>query len=159
MTGSCMSPLPRYNGSTPTTKAAAKTVSGTRYYSAAGQTIAVGTATVGTAGTRLNLLAADRHGASSIATDAATQAVTKRCTTPFGAPRGNQPAAWPEDKSFLTGTGLEPGNGRPVDSGAPPVLPAPLDWGSSPGVSGPWSAVLPPLPVAPSSGEGIPDLP
>ncbi|WP_432150720.1 RHS repeat-associated core domain-containing protein [Streptomyces sp. bgisy029] len=175
-----------------TTKGEAKTVSGTRYYSAAGQTIAVRTATVGTAGSKLNFLAADHHGTSSIATDATTQAVTKRYTTPFGAPRGTQPAGWPDDKAFLgkptnsatglthigareydpvigqfisvdpileldkhqtlngysyggqapatnsdpTGTRLDSGNGRPGNSSAAPVPPAPLDWGSVSGTGG-----------------------
>ncbi|UCA52728.1 RHS repeat-associated core domain-containing protein [Streptomyces sp. WA6-1-16] len=99
-----------YLGSTEvrlTVKGAAKTVTGTRYYSAAGQTLAVRTATSGTAGTKLSFLAADHHGTSSIATDATTQAVTKRYSTPFGAPRGTKPTSWPDDKAFL---------GKPADS-------------------------------------------
>lgn len=89
------------------TKGSAKTVTGTRYYSAAGQTIAVRTATSGTAGSKLNFLAADHHGTSSIATDATTQAVTKRYSTPFGDIRGDSAAAWPDDKTFL---------GKPADA-------------------------------------------
>ncbi|UPZ28860.1 RHS repeat-associated core domain-containing protein [Streptomyces sp. LRE541] len=89
-----------------TTKGTAKTLSGTRYYSAAGQTIAVRTATSGVSGTKLNFLAADHHGTSSIAMDATTYAVTKRYTTPFGAPRGETPTTWPDDKGFL---------GKPAD--------------------------------------------
>ncbi|MFH9292840.1 RHS repeat-associated core domain-containing protein [Streptomyces sp. NPDC017520] len=99
-----------YLGSTEvrlTVKGAAKTVTGTRYYSAGGQTLAVRTATSGTAGTKLSFLAADHHGTSSIATDATSQAVTKRYSTPFGAPRGTKPTAWPDDKAFL---------GKPADS-------------------------------------------
>ncbi|MGQ4449697.1 RHS repeat-associated core domain-containing protein [Streptomyces griseus] len=99
-----------YLGSTEvrlTVKGTAKTVTGTRYYSAAGQTLAVRTATSGTAGTKLSFLAADHHGTSSIATDATTQAVTKRYSTPFGAPRGTKPTSWPDDKAFL---------GKPTDS-------------------------------------------
>ncbi|MEU9761554.1 RHS repeat-associated core domain-containing protein [Streptomyces sp. NPDC047987] len=90
-----------------TTKGTTKTVSGTRYYSAAGQTIAVRTATLGTAGSKLSFLAADHHGTSSIATDATTQEVTKRYSTPFGAPRGTNPTTWPDDKAFL---------GKPADN-------------------------------------------
>ncbi|WP_405188697.1 RHS repeat-associated core domain-containing protein [Streptomyces anulatus] len=90
-----------------TVKGTAKTVTGTRYYSAAGQTLAVRTATSGTTGTKLSFLAADHHGTSSIATDATTQAVTKRYSTPFGAPRGTKPTSWPDDKTFL---------GKPTDS-------------------------------------------
>ncbi|MER6105758.1 RHS repeat-associated core domain-containing protein [Streptomyces sp. NPDC001832] len=90
-----------------TTKGATETISGTRYYTAAGQTIAVRTATAGTAGSKLSFLAADHHGTSSIATDATTQDVTKRYTTPFGAPRGTTPTTWPDDKAFL---------GKPADT-------------------------------------------
>ncbi|MFE3403141.1 RHS repeat-associated core domain-containing protein [Streptomyces anulatus] len=90
-----------------TVKGTAKTITGTRYYSAAGQTLAVRTATSGTTGTKLSFLAADHHGTSSIATDATTQAVTKRYSTPFGAPRGTKPTSWPDDKAFL---------GKPADS-------------------------------------------
>ncbi len=58
-------------------------------------------------GTKLSFLAADHHGTSSIALDATTYAITKRYTTPFGAPRGQKPQAWPDDKSFL---------GKPADT-------------------------------------------
>ncbi|MGW7386752.1 RHS repeat-associated core domain-containing protein [Streptomyces sp. NPDC054794] len=84
-----------------TTKGTTKTASGTRYYTANGQTIAVRTATSGVSGTKLSFLAADHHGTSSIALDASTYAVTKRYSTPFGAPRGNKATAWPDDKAFL----------------------------------------------------------
>ncbi|WP_107475414.1 MULTISPECIES: RHS repeat-associated core domain-containing protein [Streptomyces] len=89
-----------------TVKGTAKTLSGTRYYTAAGQTIAVRTAVSGTPGTKLNFLAADHHGTSSIALDATTYAVTKRYTTPFGASRGPKATNWPDDKAFL---------GKPAD--------------------------------------------
>ncbi|WP_031070554.1 RHS repeat-associated core domain-containing protein [Streptomyces sp. NRRL S-118] len=89
-----------------TTKGTTKTLSGTRYYSAAGQTVAVRTATAGVTGTKLSFLAADHHGTSSVALDATTLAVTKRYTTPFGAPRGTAPTTWPDDKAFL---------GKPAD--------------------------------------------
>ncbi|CAM5254005.1 hypothetical protein SMICM304S_04740 [Streptomyces microflavus] len=77
------------------------------YYSAAGRTLAVRTATAGTASTQLSFLTADHHGTSSRAIEAVTQAVTKRYSTPFGAPRGDQPTTtWPDDKAFL---------GKPAD--------------------------------------------
>ncbi|MDX5563234.1 SpvB/TcaC N-terminal domain-containing protein [Streptomyces sp. ID05-04B] len=88
-----------------TTKGTAKTASGTRYYAANGQTIAVRTATSGVSGTKLSFLASDHHGTSSVILDAATYAVTKRYSTPFGAPRGTK-ASWPDDKAFL---------GKPAD--------------------------------------------
>ncbi|WP_326768050.1 RHS repeat-associated core domain-containing protein [Streptomyces sp. NBC_01591] len=90
-----------------TTKGATKTISSARYYSAAGQTIAVRTTTAGTAGSKLSYLAADHHGTSSIAMDATTQDVTKRYTTPFGASRGTKSTTWPDDKTFL---------GKPADT-------------------------------------------
>ena len=89
-------------------------VTGTRYYSAGGQPVAVRTSTKGVLDTRLNFLAGDHHATASIAINATItnhdvvepQTFTKRYTTPFGAPRGPQPA-WPDDKRFL---------GKPVDA-------------------------------------------
>ncbi|MFC8076721.1 hypothetical protein ACFUN8_14445 [Streptomyces sp. NPDC057307] len=57
-----------------TTKGTAKTLAGTRYYTAAGKTIALRTATAGTTGSKLSFLAGDHHGTSSLAIDAATLA-------------------------------------------------------------------------------------
>ncbi|MFD0417145.1 polymorphic toxin-type HINT domain-containing protein [Streptomyces sp. NPDC127108] len=91
-----------------TTKGTKKTLSGTRYYTANGQTIAVRTAADGTAESQLSFLAADHHGTSSVALDATTYAVTKRYTSPFGAPRGEKTPNWPDDKGFL---------GKPADKG------------------------------------------
>ncbi|MEV7020144.1 RHS repeat-associated core domain-containing protein [Streptomyces sp. NPDC093991] len=95
-----------------TVKGTTKTVSGTRYYTANGQTIAVRTAVSGTSGTKLSFLAPDHHGTSNLAIEAGTFTPTKRYTTPFGAPRGPQQyGPWPDDKGFLgkprdTNTGL-----------------------------------------------------
>ncbi|MFJ1598391.1 polymorphic toxin-type HINT domain-containing protein [Streptomyces sp. NPDC088261] len=105
-----------------TTKGTAKALTGTRYYQAAGQTLAVRTATAGVTGTQLSYLAGDHHGTSSIAFDSATLAVTKRYTTPFGAPRGTKPTTWPDDKGFLgkpadTTTGLTHIRAREYDPG------------------------------------------
>ncbi|MEV7142224.1 RHS repeat-associated core domain-containing protein [Streptomyces tauricus] len=105
-----------------TTKGTTKTVSGTRYYTANGQTIAVRTATSGVSGTKLSFLAADHHGTSSVALDATTYAVTKRYSTPFGATRGTKATAWPDDKAFLgkpadESTGLTHVGAREYDPG------------------------------------------
>jgi RHS repeat-associated protein len=70
-----------------------------RYYTAAGTTIAVRSNKTGT--NTLSWLAADQHGTSSLSLDATTQAVTKRYTTPFGAPRTGSTGTWPDDKTFL----------------------------------------------------------
>ncbi|WP_159771017.1 RHS repeat-associated core domain-containing protein [Streptomyces sp. HM190] len=91
-----------------TVKGTTKTLSGTRYYTANGQTIAVRTATVGTTGAKLSFLASDHHSTSSLTLDATTYAVTKRYTSPFGASRGTATGPWPDDKTFL---------GKPTDSG------------------------------------------
>ncbi|MBM7169351.1 RHS repeat-associated core domain-containing protein [Streptomyces sp. G44] len=97
-------------------------MSGSRYYTANGQTIAVRTATAGTSGTKLDFLAADHHGTASLALDATTYATTKRYTTPFGAPRGEKTTNWPDDKAFLgkpadTATGLTHVGAREYDPG------------------------------------------
>lgn len=95
-----------------TTKGTTKSLTGTRYYTAAGRTIAVRTATAGVTGSKLSFLAGDNHGTSSLALDATTLAFTKRYTTPFGADRGTPLyGPWPDDKGFLgktrdTTTGL-----------------------------------------------------
>ncbi|MET8964277.1 polymorphic toxin-type HINT domain-containing protein [Streptomyces sp. NPDC004074] len=91
-----------------TVKGTTKTLSGTRYYTAGGQTIAVRTSTAGTSTTKLAFLATDPHGTASLTLDATTWAINKRYTTPFGADRG-QPlyGPWPDDKGFL---------GKPADA-------------------------------------------
>ncbi|MFD7232128.1 RHS repeat-associated core domain-containing protein [Streptomyces sp. NPDC059881] len=90
-----------------TTKGTTKTLTGSRYYAAAGQTIGLRTAMAGVSGSKLSFLAGDHHGTSSLVLDATTMAVTKRYTTPFGASRGTAPTAWPDDKAFL---------GKPADT-------------------------------------------
>ncbi|MFB8439426.1 RHS repeat-associated core domain-containing protein [Streptomyces niveus] len=105
-----------------TTKGTSKTLTGTRYYQAAGQTIAIRTGTAGVTTTKLNFLAADHHGTSSLVLEADTYAITKRHTTPFGAPRGTTPTTWPDDKGFLgkpadTTTGLTHIGAREYDPG------------------------------------------
>ncbi|MGW7002516.1 RHS repeat-associated core domain-containing protein [Streptomyces sp. NPDC054933] len=77
------------------------TTTGTRYYSLAGQTVAMLT------GGKLTFLLADPHGTATTQVDATTQAVTRRKTTIFGTPRGTQPSNWAGDKGFVGGT-LDP---------------------------------------------------
>ncbi|MFF1452173.1 polymorphic toxin-type HINT domain-containing protein [Streptomyces sp. NPDC058274] len=112
-----------YLGSTEvrlTAKGTAASLSGTRYYTANGQTIAVRAATSGSS--RLSFLAADHHGTSSVALDATAYAVTKRYTSPFGAERGQKATNWPDDKGFLgkpanVSTGLTHVGAREYDPG------------------------------------------
>ncbi|MGW1616515.1 RHS repeat-associated core domain-containing protein [Streptomyces sp. NPDC002285] len=105
-----------------TVRGTTKTLSGTRYYMANGQTIAVRTAVSGTSGTKLSYLAGDHHGTSGIALDSVTYAITKRYTSPFGASRGTKAANWPDDKAFLgkpsdESTGLTHIGAREYDPG------------------------------------------
>ncbi|WP_347731941.1 polymorphic toxin-type HINT domain-containing protein [Streptomyces sp. CAU 1734] len=76
------------------------TTQGTRYYSHAGETVAVRTAG------KVSFIAADRHGTGDLAIDATTGAVTQRRTDPYGNPRsgGTQSSAWPGQKGFVGGT-------------------------------------------------------
>ncbi|WP_436850646.1 polymorphic toxin-type HINT domain-containing protein [Streptomyces longwoodensis] len=72
---------------------------GTRYYSAGSQTVAMRT------GGKLTFLLADHHGTTTTQVTAdATQAITRRKTGIFGAPRGSQSAQWVGDKGFVGGT-------------------------------------------------------
>ncbi|GII54062.1 hypothetical protein Pth03_24510 [Planotetraspora thailandica] len=79
------------------TKTGAKTA--TRYYTHAGQTVAVRT----TRG--VTWLGADQHGSADTAVDDTTaQATTRRRFTPFGQIRGPSPASWPGERGFVGGT-------------------------------------------------------
>ncbi|MFI0990496.1 RHS repeat-associated core domain-containing protein [Streptomyces exfoliatus] len=49
----------------------------------------------------LNWIVEDHHGTASMSVDAISQAVTRRYSKPFGEPRGNAAATWPDDKGFL----------------------------------------------------------
>ncbi|NEA75039.1 hypothetical protein C8250_015775 [Streptomyces sp. So13.3] len=71
---------------------------GTRYYDLAGQTVAMRTAG------KITFLLADPNGTATTQIDATTQAITRRKTTIFGAPRGAAPTGWTGDKSFVGGT-------------------------------------------------------
>ncbi|MFI0479651.1 RHS repeat-associated core domain-containing protein [Actinomadura sp. 9N215] len=76
------------------------TATGTRYYTLAGQPIAMRTAD----GT-VTYLTGDHQGTAQIAIDAETQATTARRFTPFGSIRGmDDDSTWPNDKSFVGGT-------------------------------------------------------
>ncbi|MER5937166.1 polymorphic toxin-type HINT domain-containing protein [Streptomyces sp. NPDC001928] len=70
-----------------------------RYYTGAGATIALRSNKSGAS--TLTWLAGDHHGTSTLAVDAASQGITKRYTTPFGAPRTGGTGTWPDDKAFL----------------------------------------------------------
>jgi RHS repeat-associated protein len=78
-------------------------VTGTRYYSWAGQTIGVRTGSGS-----VSWLSADQLGTSQL-TIASTgqQAATVRYNDPYGAPRGTPPTSWPDTHGYL---------GKPVDA-------------------------------------------
>ncbi|WP_405613615.1 RHS repeat-associated core domain-containing protein [Streptomyces sp. NBC_01508] len=74
-------------------------VEATRYYSLAGQTVAVRED-----GGGLSYLTADHQGTSGLAIDATTGAVSQRRFDPFGAERGEAGGTWPGEKGFVGGT-------------------------------------------------------
>ncbi|MGK5498892.1 polymorphic toxin-type HINT domain-containing protein [Streptomyces sp. URMC 125] len=74
-------------------------VEATRYYSFAGQTVAVRTDDG-----KLSFLASDHHGTGELAIDAATGAVTQRRSDPYGLERGRATGTWPGEKGFVGGT-------------------------------------------------------
>lgn len=75
-------------------------VTGTRYYSHTGGTVAVRTAN--STSSVLNWLTGDHHGTATTAINASTGAVTRRRLDPFGNPRGTTPA-WPGERGFVGG--------------------------------------------------------
>lgn len=81
-----------------TTSGGTKTA--TRYYTHAGEVVAVRT------GAGLSWLVNDHHGTAELAINATTLAVAKRRTLPFGDPRGTGTGTWPVgmDKGFVGGT-------------------------------------------------------
>ncbi|MEU3838422.1 RHS repeat-associated core domain-containing protein [Streptomyces sp. NPDC028635] len=72
-------------------------VTGARYYKAGETTVAM------RAGGKLTFLFSDHHGTGTTQVDSATQGVVRRKTALFGGPRGNQPATWQGDRSFVGG--------------------------------------------------------
>ncbi|OKI34761.1 sugar-binding protein [Streptomyces sp. TSRI0281] len=75
------------------------TVQATRYYSYAGQTIAVRQNN-----NELSFLASDHHGTGEFAINATTGAVTQRRFDPYGVARSEPTGAWPGEKGFVGGT-------------------------------------------------------
>ena len=75
-------------------------LSGTRYYTIGGQTVAALTST----GAR-QILVPDRQGTDQLAIDTATDNTTRQQFLPFGQTRGTPPATWPGgDKGYIGGT-------------------------------------------------------
>ncbi|WP_320065032.1 polymorphic toxin-type HINT domain-containing protein [Micromonospora sp. RTGN7] len=79
---------------------ATNVVNGTRFYQVTDKMSVVRTVS------GIQFQAADHHGTGQAAVDATTGQLTYRRTTPFGTPRGTQPAAgeWFGDKGFVGGT-------------------------------------------------------
>ncbi|MEE4543024.1 RHS repeat-associated core domain-containing protein [Streptomyces sp. V4-01] len=71
---------------------------GTRYYGYNGKAVALRTAGL------ISYLIADPHGTATTQIDALTQAVTRRQTTAFGAPRGTPAQGWQGTRGFVGGT-------------------------------------------------------
>ncbi|MFF7182180.1 polymorphic toxin-type HINT domain-containing protein [Streptomyces sp. NPDC008121] len=74
-------------------------VDATRYYSFAGQTIAVRQNNGD-----LSFLGSDHQGTSSLSINATTGAVSQRRFDPYGGPRGQDSGTWPGEKGFVGGT-------------------------------------------------------
>jgi RHS repeat-associated protein len=74
------------------------TLSGTRYYTFNNEVIGVRT------GGKLSWLLSDLHGTPTIAIDAATQAVQRKRSLPYGETRGAAPSSWPGQQAFQRGT-------------------------------------------------------
>ncbi|MFF4853967.1 RHS repeat-associated core domain-containing protein [Streptomyces rubiginosohelvolus] len=79
--------------------AGSTTVKATRYYSHAGQTVAVRTSD-----NKLSFLASDHHGTGELAVDAASGAITQRRSDPYGVDRGEASGSWPGEKGYVGGT-------------------------------------------------------
>lgn len=75
----------------------ANTTTCTRYYSFGGGAVASRTATA------LTWLTADAQGTAQVAVSAIGHVPTVRRQTPFGTPRGEEPA-WPNERGFVGGT-------------------------------------------------------
>ncbi|MFF8844448.1 polymorphic toxin-type HINT domain-containing protein [Streptomyces sp. NPDC015127] len=71
----------------------------TRYYSHAGQTVAVRTNDG-----KVSFLASDHHGTGELAIDAVTGSVSQRRFDPFGVDRGEATGTWPGEKGYVGGT-------------------------------------------------------
>ncbi|MEV6163937.1 polymorphic toxin-type HINT domain-containing protein [Streptomyces sp. NPDC052052] len=74
------------------------TVTGSRYYSLAGQTVAVRD------NDGVTFLASDHHGTAQLAIDATTGATQRRRMDPFGTERESSSTDWVDDKGFVGGT-------------------------------------------------------
>ncbi|MER8230882.1 RHS repeat-associated core domain-containing protein [Streptomyces sp. NPDC094049] len=81
------------------------TVKATRYYSHAGQTVAVRTSDG-----KLSFLSSDHHGTGDTSIDSATGTVTQRRFDPYGIARGTATGEWTGDKGFVGGT-MDPSTG------------------------------------------------
>jgi RHS repeat-associated protein len=94
------------------------TVTGTRYYTIGGTTIATRTGA-----SSLAYLAGDQHGTSTVAIDSATLNVTRRYYDPYGNPRGTPPASFPTGQKGFIGGATDTATGL-TDLGARQYQPA-----------------------------------
>ncbi|MFF3566102.1 polymorphic toxin-type HINT domain-containing protein [Streptomyces sp. NPDC002574] len=76
----------------------AGTLAGTRYYTVPG-----GSAIRTSSDAKVRFLIADPHGTNTLSVSAATLAVDRRKTLPYGSPRGTTPTSWPGQKGFVGG--------------------------------------------------------
>ncbi|MFD5875020.1 polymorphic toxin-type HINT domain-containing protein [Streptomyces sp. NPDC060322] len=131
----------------------------TRYYTHAGQTVAVRTND-----TKLSFLASDHHGTGELAIDSATGAVSQRRFDPFGVERGESSGTWPGEKGFVGGTidastGLTHLGAREYDSGIGKFVSADpiIDHTQPQQINGYAYANNTPVTLADPSGMAIPE--
>ncbi|WP_316784830.1 RHS repeat-associated core domain-containing protein, partial [Streptomyces sasae] len=74
-------------------------MTGTRYYSVNGTTVAARSSSG-----NIQYLIPNRQGTDYLSVDYQTQAVTRRQYLPFGGTRGAAPASWLGDKGYVGGT-------------------------------------------------------
>lgn len=122
-----------YLGDTQLVLGSSGTVTGTRYYTLGGTTVAARTSDG-----KVSYLVPDRQGTSQLSIDSQTMSVTRREYTPFGTTRGNTPSSWPGDRGYVggsmdTATGFEDLGAREYDPATGRFLsPDPLVVGSDP---------------------------
>ncbi|WP_246094957.1 ricin-type beta-trefoil lectin domain protein [Streptomyces roseicoloratus] len=90
-----------------TVDSAGKALNARRYYGQPGAPTTVRNTGGKATGHQLTVMLADHHGTSTTSIDQSTdQTVTRRYYDPYGNPRGAEPTAWPDRRTFL-GTGVD----------------------------------------------------
>lgn len=131
----------------------------TRYYTYAGQTVAVRTNDG-----KVSFVTSDHHGTGELAIDASTGAVSQRRFDPYGVERGEATGNWPGEKGYVGGTmdkstGLTHLGAREYDPGTGKFISADplIDYTQPQMVNGYAYANNTPVTHADPSGMAIPE--